>query len=132
MKYMLDTNICIYIIKKTPQKVIDKFKNIKLGEIGISSITYCELQYGVANSKMKKENQDALNEFLTPLNILDYPGDAAHTYGEIRAKLKKIGDRIGQLDLLISTHAVHINATLITNNINEFNKIENLKIENWV
>ncbi|MGR3178551.1 MAG: type II toxin-antitoxin system tRNA(fMet)-specific endonuclease VapC [Candidatus Anammoxibacter sp.] len=131
IKYILDTNICIYIIKKSPKDVFYKFNKLKVGDIGISSITYCELQYGVSNSKKIKENQKALNGFLAPLDVLDFPGDAAPLYGDTKVKLKKKGTPIGQLDLIIGVHALYLGVTVVSNNVKEFARITNLKVENW-
>jgi len=131
MKYLIDTNICIYIINKRPAAVIEKFKQFELGEIGISTITVSELQYGVAKSTYRKKNEVRLEEFLAPLEILTYDQTAARVYGDIRFQLEKRGRPIGPLDLLIAAHAISQNLVLITNNDKEFKRIEKLKIENW-
>ena len=127
----MDTNICIYIIKKSPKDLFDRFNKLKVGDIGISSITYCELQYGVSNSQKIKENQKALNGFLAPLDVLDFPGDAAPLYGDIKVELKRKGIPIGQLDLMIGVHALYLGVTIVSNNVKEFSRIKNLKVENW-
>ena len=131
MKYLIDTNICIYIINKRPAAVIEKFKQFELGEIGISTITVSELQYGVAKSTYRKKNEVRLEEFLAPLEILTYDQTAARVYGDIRFQLEKRGRPIGPLDLLIAAHAISQNLVLITNNDKEFKRIKKLKIENW-
>lgn len=131
MKYLIDLNICIYIMNHRPLDVINKFKKVELGEIGISAITISELQYGVAKSQHRKNNQVRLNEFTAPLEILPYDNTAAKTYGDIRSDLEKIGQTIGPLDLLIAAHAVSQNLTLVTNNEKEFVRIKNLRVENW-
>ncbi len=131
MKYLIDTNICIYIINKRPTAVIEKFKQFELGEIGISTITVSELQYGVAKSTYRKKNEVRLEEFLAPLEILTYDQTAARVYGDIRFQLEKRGRPIGPLDLLIAAHAISQNLVLITNNDKEFTRIEKLKVENW-
>lgn len=131
MKYLIDTNICIYIINKRPAAVIKKFKQFELGEIGISTITVSELQYGVAKSIYRKKNEVRLEEFLAPLEILTYDQTAARVYGDIRFQLEKRGRLIGPLDLLIAAHAISQNLVLITNNDKEFKRIKKLKIENW-
>lgn len=92
MEYMLDTNICIYIIKKQPKSVIDKFKTIPIGKIGISSITLAELQYGIMKSSNPEKNSMALNKFITPLEIMDFDHNATIEYGKIRANLEKKRD----------------------------------------
>jgi tRNA(fMet)-specific endonuclease VapC len=131
MKYLIDTNICVYIINKRPAAVIKKFKQFELGEIGISNITVSELQYGVAKSTYRKKNEVRLEEFLAPLEILTYDQTAASVYGDIRFQLEKRGRPIGPLDLLIAAHAISQNLVLITNNDKEFRQIKKLKIENW-
>jgi len=132
MEYLLDTNICIYIIKKRPQSVIDKFKTIPIGEIGISSITLAELQYGIMKSSNPEKNNIALNKFITPLEIMDFDYNATIEYGKIRANLEKKGTPIGPLDTLIGAHAKSLNLILVTNNEKEFLRIPGLKIENWI
>ena len=131
MIYMLDTNICIYIIKKKPQNVIKKFVNMKNNDICISSITYSELYYGVEKSSYKEKNLIALLTFLSNIEILSYNEKASINYGIIRASLEKKGKIIGPLDMLIAAHAMSINATLVTNNTKEFERIEGLKLANW-
>ncbi len=131
MKYLIDTNICIYIMNKRPAEVIKKFKKFDLGEIGISTITISELEYGVAQSTHREKNQQRLNEFIAPLEILTYNEIAARTYGDIRFHLEKRGQSIGPLDLLIAAHALSHNLILATNNDKEFKRIRKLKVENW-
>jgi tRNA(fMet)-specific endonuclease VapC len=131
MEYLLDTNICIYIIKKKPISVFEKFKSLSIGSIGISSITLAELQYGVMKSSNPEKNQEALEKFITPLEIIDYDYNATIEYGKIRADLEKKGTPIGPLDTLIASHAKSLDLTLITNNEREFERIIGLKVENW-
>lgn len=132
MKYLLDTNICIYVIKKKPVNVLQKLTSMDISDIGISSITLSELEYGVEKSRFPLKNRMALLEFLSPLEVFGYDGPAARKYGEIRAGLEKKGSVIGSLDMLIAAHAVSLGLILITNNESEFKKISGLKIENWV
>jgi tRNA(fMet)-specific endonuclease VapC len=103
----------------------------EIGDVGISAITYSELRYGVANSSNSDRNSIALAEFIAPLEVLDYTGEIAETYGSIRSTLKRKGKLIGPLDLLIAAHALHLESTLVTNNVREFSRIPKLKIENW-
>ncbi len=132
MKYLLDTNICIYIINEKPDKVLRKFEQYPVFDFGISSITHAELQYGIEKSKNKKTNQDALDEFLLPLTILPFHGKKLVTcYGEIRASLESKGRTIGPLDMLIAAHALSLDLTIISNNTKEFSRIPKLKSENW-
>ena len=131
MKYLLDTNICIYIIKEKPQNVIKRFKQAKISEIGVSSITLSELEYGVVKSAKPEQNKLALAQFIAPIEIPAYDDAASHHYGEIRVYLERQGTPIGSLDMLIAAHALSLNAVLITNNETEFSRVSRLKIENW-
>ncbi len=132
MNFLIDTNICIYIMNNQPVEVIQKFKRFDVGALGVSSITVSELQYGVAKSRRQQENQQRLNEFLVPFAILPYDELAAKHYGEIRTHLEKNGDLIGPLDLLIAAHALSRDLVLVSNNGREFERVPNLKVENWV
>jgi len=132
MKFMLDTNTCIYIIKKKPPDVIERFIQTEISQIGISSITLSELSYGVSKSSKPEQNQIALAQFIAPLEILPYGDDVAQYYGTLRAHLEKQGTPIGSLDMLIAAHALSTDCTLVTNNEKEFVRIPKLKIENWV
>lgn len=132
MQYLLDTNTCIYIIKKKPVDIFEKFSKISLGEIAISSITIAELEYGVSKSEFKEQNRIALFNFLLPLEILPFSQKAASFYGELRSKLEREGKVIGSMDMLIASHAVSENLILVTNNLKEFSRIQSLKLENWV
>jgi tRNA(fMet)-specific endonuclease VapC len=131
MEYLLDTNICIYIIKKKPDEVFEKFKNLTIGDVGISSITLAELQYGIEKSSNSEKNREALEKFLTPIEIIDYGYEATVEYGKIRAELEKKGVPIGPLDMLIASHAKSLDVILVTNNVREFERISGLRIENW-
>lgn len=131
MEYLLDTNICIYIIKRKPEQVFDKLLTLSLGSVCISSITLAELQYGIEKSTNPSKNKEALEKFLTPIEILDFSIGATEEYGRIRAELEKKGATIGSLDMLIAAHAKSLGLTLVTNNEKEFTRIIDLKIENW-
>jgi len=131
MKLMLDTNICIYIIKQQPSAVLKNFLEYQVGDIGISSITLSELRYGVAKSKHSEKNAKALDEFIIPLDIASFDEDAAHAYGNIRTTLEKAGRPIGAMDMLIAAHAVSMGVTLVTNNTREFSRIPTLDIVDW-
>ncbi len=131
MEYLLDTNICIYIIKKKPVEVFEKFKTLTIGDVGISSITLAELQYGVEKSSNSEKNREALEQFLTPIEIIDYGYEATIEYGKIRTTLENKGIPIGPLDMLIASHAKSLNVILVTNNVKEFERIAGLKIVNW-
>jgi len=132
MEFMLDTNICIYVIKRKPPGVIDRFMRTKISQIGMSTIVLSELLYGVSKSSRPEQNLMALYQFVAPLEILPYGDDAAQYYGTLRAHLENKGMPIGSLDMLIAAHALSIGGTLVTNHEQEFSRIPNLKIENWV
>lgn len=132
IKYLIDTNICIYIMNRRPLGIINKFKQFEVGEIGVSAITVSELHYGVVKSKNPSLNKQRVEEFLTPLEIIPYDEIAANAYGDIRYQLEKSGETIGPLDMLIAAHALSNNFVLITNNEKEFRRVNNLKIENWI
>ena len=129
--YMLDTNICIYVIRKKPEQVIERLKQTRISDIGISSITLSELEYGAARSSKPEQNRLALGEFLAPLEILPYDDMAAYEYGKIRAYLERKGTPIGSMDMLIAAHALSVDCSLVTNNVREFNRVPSLNIENW-
>ncbi|MFO7817064.1 MAG: type II toxin-antitoxin system tRNA(fMet)-specific endonuclease VapC [Thermodesulfobacteriota bacterium] len=132
IEYMLDTNICIYIIKRKPESVLDRFRQFPISSMGISSITLSELEYGVMKSSKPDQNQFALSQFAAPFEILPYGDEAAQYYGALRADLEKQGTPIGSLDMLIAAHALSINCTLVTNNEKEFSRVPYLHIENWI
>ncbi|RJQ79191.1 MAG: type II toxin-antitoxin system VapC family toxin [Desulfobacteraceae bacterium] len=131
MQFMLDTDTCIYIIKRKPLEVIDRFKRTEISQIGISSITLSELQYGVSKSSRPEQDQMALAQFVAPLEILPFEEEAAQCYGDLRVHLERKGTPIGSLDMLIAAHALSVSCTLVTNNEKEFGRIPSLKIENW-
>ena len=130
--YMLDTNICIYVLKKHSNKLRHKFKITK--NICISSVTYGELCFGIENgdSSKREARWDELNLFTQKLLIDSWDEEAAKHYGYIRAILKKQGTPIGNNDLLIAAHARSLGHILVTNNVGEFNRVPNLIVENWV
>lgn len=130
--WMLDTDICIALIKRQPLKLIDRIKKHKPGDIVISSITLAELRFGASKSKQVEKNRTALDQFLVPLEILAFDDAAAESYGRIRAALEIDGTPIGPLDTLIASHALSINATIVTNNVREFSRVEGLRVENWM
>lgn len=132
MRYLLDTNTCIYIIKRSPERLMLRFKRLRVGDVGVSAITVCELQFGVSHSSQPEKNQRALTEFLGPLEILDFPAKASVVYGEIRTRLQRAGTPIGSYDLLLAAHALDCDLTLVTNNVREFSRVPDLRIENWV
>lgn len=132
MRYMLDTNICIYVIKHKPESVFRKLKKIKPEDVCISSITYAELAYGVEKSVQPERNRLALSMMLSSIEIVAFDDAAADEYGEIRAGLERKGTLIGSLDMLIAAHARSLGCTLVTNNTKEFCRVEGLEVVNWV
>lgn len=131
MKYLLDTNICIYVIKKKPPRVLAHFTQQAVGEIGVSSITVGELSYGVERSRDVGKNRNALEQFLLPLTVLPFDQAAALEYGKVRASLAGRGRPIGSLDTLIGAQALAADLTLVTNNARELRRIPGLVVENW-
>ncbi|MEH2212171.1 type II toxin-antitoxin system tRNA(fMet)-specific endonuclease VapC [Nostoc sp.] len=132
MQYLLDTNICIYLIKQKPQKVLDKFQTLSISDVAISSITVAELEYGVAKSQQQEKNRTALLQFLLPLEIVEFNQASATIYGRIRSDLEIRGLIIGAMDMLIAAHALSLRVTLVTNNVREFSRIPTLLLENWI
>ena len=131
MTYMLDTNICIYAIKKKPEQVLYRLRESMRSGVCISSITLAELEYGMKHSSSPGKNRQALLRFLTPFSILPFGPAAAYEYGEIRTYLQERGTPIGPLDMLIAGHAMAEELTLVTNNVKEFERVPGLVIENW-
>lgn len=131
MRYMLDTNVCIHLIRNKSPKLLENLLQYSILDIGVSSITVAELQFGVQKSNQSLHNQQALDLFLIPLTILDFDYDAATTYARIRAYLESQGTPIGPLDTLIAAHALSQNLTLVTSNTREFSRVSGLTIEDW-
>lgn len=131
VRYLLDTNICIYVINHRPPAVLARFLAHEMDGLGISAITASELYWGVCKSGSVR-NQTALDRFLSPLAVLDYDQAAARKYGELRAHLDKQGTPIGPLDQQIAAHALALGLTLVTNNVREFERVPGLAVENWV
>jgi len=130
VKYLLDTDICIYVINERPKRVLDRFRKHAVGDLGISAITASELAFGVARSGSAK-NRAALDGFMLALEIAEYDLRAASIYGEIRAGLERRGLMIGPLDMLIAAHGLSLGATLVTNNEKELRRVPGLRCENW-
>jgi tRNA(fMet)-specific endonuclease VapC len=132
VKAMLDTNICIYIIKRRPPEVLQKFLEYEVGELALSSVTVSELFYGAYKSLHVEKNLRTLERFLLPFDIVEYGYKAAMEYGRIRAELECQGKVIGGLDMQIAAHAKALDVPLVTNNLKEFCRVEGLVLENWV
>lgn len=131
MKYMLDTNICIYAIKHKPNSVIERFLSHDPEELCISAITYAELMHGVEKSMAVERNRIAMSLFLSPITILRFDELAAEEYGRIKAELEKKGTPIGPMDTLIASHAKSRGLIIVTNNTREFNRVIGLTVEDW-
>ena len=132
MRYLFDTNICIYLIKKHPSEVLERFRQHSPQDVAISTITLFELQYGIEKSQYRQRSEGALAKFLLPLNLIDLDRSSAIEAATIRAQLEKKGMPIGPYDLLIAGLARSRDMTLVTNNTKEFERVVGLHLENWV
>ena len=132
MDYLLDTNICIELIRSRSAKILRRLQKCQIGQVGISSITLAELQYGVYKSRDPQRNKMALVEFCAPLEIPPFDDRAASIYGQIRTAIEEAGKPIGPMDMLIAAHALALGAILVTNNHREFARVPKLHIENWL
>ena len=130
MRFMLDTNLCLYAIKHRPPEVIAALRAHESAGLGLSSITVAELYFGVAKSGSAR-NLSALEQFLAPLELADFDRSAAAAYGPLRAALEAAGTSIGPLDTQIAAHALALGATLVSNNTREFARVPGLRLENW-
>jgi tRNA(fMet)-specific endonuclease VapC len=131
MKLMLDTNVCIYLIKAHPPSVLERFASHAVGDIGISVITLAELEYGVSKSSRPARNREALDQFISPLEVASFDRRATAAYGNLRSTLEKKGQSIGSMDLLIAAHALSLDVRLITRNVREFGRVPGLSVEDW-
>jgi tRNA(fMet)-specific endonuclease VapC len=132
IRYLLDTNTCISLIKERPERISAKLSALDVEDVATSSIVVAELWYGVALSQKKKQNEAALSDFLNIIMVLDWPAGACPMYGQIRAHLKMRGTPIGAMDLLIASHALFLELVLVTENTREFCRVPNLEVENWL
>ena len=132
MSYLLDTNICIYIAKKSSETLLKKFEVLQIGSVGMSNITYGELWYGIKKSQQPEKSSKILEDLAFLIEPLPLPVTASEKYAEIRSSLEKKGTPIGNNDLWIAAHAMSEDLILVSNNIREFSRIPNLKVENWV
>jgi tRNA(fMet)-specific endonuclease VapC len=130
-RYLLDTNICIYIRKKKPERVSQRFHKVDTGEVAISVITYGELLYGANKSGQRVRSLETVQEFVRIVPALPLPENAAEAYGFIRAELESRGEMVGPNDLWIAAHALAAGLTLVTNDEREFRRVRGLKIQNW-
>lgn len=131
MKWMLDTNICIDLIRDRPASLLERVASHAVGDIGISVVTLAELEYGVSKSSRPAKNREALEQFASPLEVAPFERQTTAVYGRLRSALEKKGQSIGSLDLLIAAHAVSLDVRLITHNVREFARVQGLRIEDW-
>ena len=128
---LLDTNICIYIINAKPPTVLQRFRDYRMGEVGVCTVVAAELAFGVAKSGSAR-NRHAMELFLAPLTLMPFDEAAVWAYGTLRSELERQGKQIGALDTMIGAHALSQQATLVTNNTSEFARIPGLRLDNWV
>jgi tRNA(fMet)-specific endonuclease VapC len=128
LKYLLDTNICIFVIRQRLPKVLHKFEQFLPDELGISTVTLSELRYGADKSSHPDKNHTALNSFLAPLLIVDFDSQCADYYGKLRSDLERRGTPIGPLDTLIAAHCLSLQVPLVTNNTKEFSRVPGLHL----
>ena len=129
--YLLDTNICIYIINKNPKNVVKKLCSLNPRDIKISSVTVAELEYGASKSARRDQNRSAIYNFLSPFEIITFDTCDAEIYGIIRAELEQQGKPIGPYDMQLAAQALAKDLTFVTNNVDEFIRIPRIKLENW-
>jgi len=132
MRFMLDTDSCIALIKRKPASILRRLTALAPGEAGLSAVTLAELRYGVAKSSKRESNGQALDEFLLPLEVADFDEPAAEIYGAVRAALEKAGTPIGPLDTQIGAHALSLGAALVSHNVREFRRIPGLTVVDWL
>lgn len=131
MTYLLDTNICVFVIRQKPQIVVQRFQQNQPDDLGISTVTLAELRYGADKSSNPSKNHNALDAFLVPLEIASFDAQAADLYGKVRADLESRGVPIGPLDTMIAAHALSLNVPLVTNNTGEFTRVTGLNVQDW-
>lgn len=132
MRYLLDTNICIYIQRQRPPAVLERFSRLRAGDAAISVVTWGELRYGAERSQHRAKVLSALDEFSSLVPVLPMPDAAGEVYGKLRAALEAKGIPIGNNDLWIAAHAKTAGLTLVSNNLREFERVAGLKLQNWV
>jgi tRNA(fMet)-specific endonuclease VapC len=132
LRYMLDTDICSYIMKRSSPVLLRRLQSVAIGDVCISVISKAELLYGVEVSPKRKQDDAAVEAFLRLLEVVDFPDAGAEHYAKIRAELKKRGTMIGANDLLLAAHARSLGLTLVTNNTREFGRVRGLSVENWM
>jgi tRNA(fMet)-specific endonuclease VapC len=131
VKWLLDTNVCIAVIRQRPESALRRLRGKQVGQVGLSTITLAELEFGAAKSQQAARARAALREFLLPLEVVPFDEAAADTYGTVRAAMEKKGRPIGPLDTLIAAHALALGTVLVTNNTREFRRVPGLSVEDW-
>ena len=131
MRYLLDTNICIYVARQKPAGVLARLQRLRPGDVGMSVITYLELVYGACKSQRREENLERLKELELLIPVLALDASTGRHYGQVRAELERKGSPIGAYDLLIAVHALSLGLTLVTDNVRKFRRIGQLRVENW-
>jgi len=131
MRYLLDTNVCIYIAKQKPPGVLARLQRLRPGDVGMSVITYLELVYGAWKSQRREENLERIKDLELLVPVLAMDASTGQHYGQVRAELERKGSPIGAYDLLIAAHALSLGLTLVTNNVRELRRIAQLRVENW-
>ena len=131
MVLLLDTSVCVYLIREKPRSILERFNEHAVGDIGISVITLAELEYGVSKSSKPAKNKAALDQFVAPLEVGAFDRSATAVYGKLRVTLEKKGQSIGSMDLLIAAHALSLNVRLVTHNVREFGRVPGLRVETW-
>ena len=131
MKWLLDTNVCIAVIRRRPESALRRLRGKQVGQVGLSTITLAELEFGAAKSQQPAKARAALREFLLPLEVVTFDEAAADAYGTVRAAMEKKGRPIGPLDTLIAAHALALGTVLVTNNTREFRRVPGLSVEDW-
>lgn len=132
MRWMLDTDTCIAMIKRRPDGILRRLSGKSIGQVGMSSITLAELSYGTVRSSRPTESQAALRDFLLALEVAAFDEAAARQYGTVRADLAQRGAPIGPLDTLIAVHALALDAVLVSHNVREFKRVRDLRCEDWL
>lgn len=132
MRYLLDTNICIYIAKRKPVRVLAQLERMKPGDVGMSIVTYLELMFGAYKSRAIEANIARLEQLKSLIRAQPLGVDVARDYGRLRAELEAAGKPIGAYDLMIAAHAISLGLILVTNNVREFSRVRGLRVENWV
>ena|SRR5437016_4774552 len=131
MRYLLDTNICVYIAKRKPPQVFERLRRLRPGDVGMSAVTYFELCYGAEKSQRREENRRRIEELRRLIPVLSVEAEASVHYGRLRTELERAGTPIGAYDLIIAAQALSLRLVLVTNNVREFKRVRGLPIENW-